>query len=274
MTAADAGEYVTVNQRHLLSLCLAAALVSTACSDTAKDAAKPPPGSLVSGIQDAIAAADLSADAYYDKTYRAAEAAYWLRIAGWIVEDALEREHIGRAPANTVLDLGCGYGTLLAYATTVYGTPGICFDVIPFVQPDIQARYGITYTKLDIERQPFPESLNADVVLMTEVIEHLNFHPQYTLEKIFAALRPGGSFFVSTPDADAGWGRVYEYYERIEDMGAPDPTAEWIDGHIWQYTESEVRRVLEAAGFVIKRLEHAPGAVGQHFNIWAVKPAR
>ena len=55
-------------------------------------------------------------------------------------------------------------------------------------------------------------------------------------------------------------------------MPRPDPDAQWIDGHIWQYTELEIRAVLEDAGFVIKRMEHAPGVVGLHFNVWAVKP--
>ncbi len=223
-------------------------------------------------IQDEIAAADFTAEAYYASTYRYAEPKYWLRIAGWITENALERQFVEQKPVTTVLDLGCGYGTLLAFATTSYAARGICFDVVPYIQPAVQTRFGIEYREIDIEKDPFPASLQVDVVLMTEVIEHLNFHPKTTLSKIFAVLKPGGSFFVSTPDADKGWGRVYDYYDSIDSMPLPDPDAQWIDGHIWQYTELEIRAVLEDAGFVIKRMEHAPGVVGLHFNVWAVKP--
>ena len=242
-----------------------------ACSEQASPS-RTNSASLVTAIQDHIAAADSSAEAYYAKTYRYAEPRYWLRIAGWIAEDAIARRYIAEKPAHTILDLGCGYGTLLAYAATHYGTAGICFDVIPYLQVEVQQRYGISYTKLDIEKEPFPEDLRVDVVLMTEVIEHLNFHPKSTLDKIFAALNPGGSFFISTPDADRGWGRVYEYYQTVDEMPAPDPEAEWIDGHIWQYTKGELLDVLETAGFEIKRIEHSPGAVGLHFNVWATKP--
>ena len=231
-----------------------------------------PASTPIESIQDSIAAADFSEDAYYAKTYRFAEPKYWLRIAGWLAEDSIERQFVKNERATSVLDLGCGYGTLLAYATEIYAAKGTCFDVIPYLQDSVKRRYAIEFTKLDIERDPFPESLKFDVILMTEVIEHLNFHPKFTLEKIFNALNPGGSFFISTPDADKGWGRVFEYYESIESMPAPIVDQEWIDGHIWQYTEDEIRDVLHAAGFTIKRLAHAPGAVGQHFNIWAVKP--
>lgn len=224
-------------------------------------------------IQDEIAAADFTEDSYYASTYRYAEPKYWLRIAGWITENALERRFVAEEPVTTVLDLGCGYGTLLAFATTSYAARGFCFDVVPYIQPAVQSRFGIEYRKVDIEKDPFPAAMQVDVVLMTEVIEHLNFHPKTTLDKVFAVLKPGGSFFVSTPDADNGWGRVYEYYDSIDSMPPPDPGAQWIDGHIWQYTEAEIRAVLEDAGFEIKRMEHAPGAVGLHFNIWAVKPA-
>lgn len=247
-------------------------LALSACDSSDPRQQSSPSAPLVESIQDTIAAADFSEDSYYEKTYRDAEPKYWLRIAGWITEHALERRFIEGETQTTILDLGCGYGTLLAFATSNYAGAGICFDVIPFVQPSVQESYGIKYTKLDIERDAFPQDLQVDVVLMTEVIEHLNFHPRTTLAKIFKVLKPGGSFLISTPDADAGWGRVYDYYESIEEMPAPILDAEWIDGHIWQYTEQELRAVLENAGFKIKRLEHAPGAVGKHFNVWAVKP--
>lgn len=71
-------------------------------------------------IQDAIAAADFTEESYYASTYRYAEPKYWLRIAGWITESALERRFVEQNPVTTVLDLGCGYGTLLAFATTSY----------------------------------------------------------------------------------------------------------------------------------------------------------
>ena len=256
--------------RLFITLFIALSCAACDCDRSAKSPAGE--ASLIESIQAAIAAADPTAESYYASTYRREEPKYWTRIAGWIVEDSIYRRFIDNTPANTVLDLGCGYGTLLAFAAVTYSAPGLCYDVIPYIQPDIQRRYGIRYDKLDIERDPFPKDLQVDVVLMTEVIEHLNFHPRYTLKKIYAALKPGGAFFLSTPDADKGWGRVFTYYKSLDEMPPPNPAAAWIDGHIWQYTEAELRQVLQEAGFIIKRMAHAPGAVGRHFNVWATKP--
>lgn len=227
---------------------------------------------LIDSIQTRIAAADPSKDAYYDSQYRAEESTYWAKIPRWIVEDAELRRLVDGDTVVEILDIGCGYGTLLAFATSAYAGRGLCLDIVPFLRADIQQTYAINYLEMDVEKSPFPFDLEADIVLMTEVIEHLNFHPRHTLAKIYSALKPGGSFFLSTPDAENGWGRVVDYYGSIDEMPAPDPDKPWIDGHIWQYNATEIRTVLEAAGFEIRRFTRTPGIVGEHFNIWAAKP--
>jgi len=227
---------------------------------------------LLDSIQTAISAADPSENAYYETSYRTEESAYWSKIPRWIVEDAELRQLIAPNELVKILDVGCGYGTLLAFASAEYQGSGVCLDIIPYLQPEIQQRYAITYVKTDVEKDAFPADLMVDVVLMTEVIEHLNFHPRFTLEKIYAALKPGGSFFLSTPDAEHGWGRMLDYYRSLDEMPPPDADKPWIDGHIWQYTEREIREVLENAGFTIERLTRSSGIVGKHFNIWVRKP--
>jgi hypothetical protein len=81
----------------------------------------------------------------------------------------------------------------------------------------------------------------------------------------------GGSFFLSTPDADAGWGRQLKYYQKLSDIPPINPEAEWIDDHIWQYTRDELVGVMAEAGFKIKKIGHTQSAGGGHFNVWAVK---
>jgi len=109
---------------------------------------------------------------------------------------------------------------------------------------------------------------------MTEVMEHLNFQPVPTLQKIYKALAPGGSFFLSTPDADLGWGRNYKYYKELSDLPPLDANAAWTDDHIWHYNTTELKMVLQNAGFKIKKIDHSynPSKEGYgHFNVWLTK---
>lgn len=223
-------------------------------------------------IQDSIARAYPTKDSYYQTRYRPEETRYWARIPGWMVEDAITRYHLFNRRVNKILDLGCGYGTLLAFATIIYGTQGICMDCIPYIQEDVQNQFNINFIKGDIERDSLPDPEKFDVIIMTEVLEHLNFQPVPTLRKIWNALADSGSFYLTTPDADAGWGRTLKYYQSIDEIPPLNPASDWIDDHIWVYNRIELIDVLNKAGFKIKRIENSRGPIGGgHINVWATK---
>lgn len=228
--------------------------------------------SLIEKIQKDIADADNSLEGYYSKAYRPAEPRYWSKIASWIVEDSINRNFTEKRPVSSILDLGCGYGTLLAFSSVIYGSEGTCMDVVPYLQPTVMKKYNLSFVESNIEKKPFPFNDNQfDVILMTEVLEHLNFHPVPTLQKIFKSLKDGGAFFLSTPDADGGWGRTEKYYSSVDEIPPVNQEAEWIDDHIWQYNRIELESVLYKAGFKTYRIELSEGPHGKHFNVWAVK---
>ena len=227
--------------------------------------------SLIAAIQQDIADTDRSPAAYYRKSYAPIEPRYWTKIAAWMVEDSINRSNIQSRPVSSILDLGCGYGTLLAFSSDVYGAAGTCLDVVPYLQPEIMNKYNLSFIECNIEKDPFPDDKQYDVIIMTEVLEHLNFQPVPTLRKACDSLSDGGAFFLSTPDADSGWGRTMEHYASLDDIPAVDPDAEWVDGHIWQYNQRELEGILHEAGFEILRLEHSEGIQGKHFNVWATK---
>ena len=197
---------------------------------------------------------------YYDRVYQHAEPFYWWKIPGWMEEDASHRR------VSRILDIGCGYGTLLSIATTIYGASGYCMDVTPYLLPTISARRNLQFSKGNVELDPIPWNGGFDIIIMTEVLEHFNFQPVPTLTKIRNALAPGGLFFLSTPDAKE-WGQTRKYYKRLEDMPMAAQGKIFIDDHIWQYSESELRRVLKEAGFSVVRWDYAPGIGFRHFNI-------
>lgn len=227
---------------------------------------------LLEQIQDEVAKLEVTPENFYQDEYRWEEARYWKKIAGWMVEDVIERRYPAQTEISGILDLGCGFGTLLSFATTIYGVEGVCVDVIPFMleKKNVMERYNFTFAQGDIEREPLPVTGPFDVIILTEVLEHLNFDPVPTLKKIYDVLDAGGSFFLSTPDSDS-WGRNYNYYEKLRDIPPLDTSAEWINDHIWHYNREELVNVMEAAGFTIKRIDYSESGGGIHFQVWATK---
>jgi len=203
----------------------------------------------------------------YSKLYRHQERFYWLRIPAWMEQHAEILRPRKSAPPH-ILDIGCAYGTLLAFAVEIYGGRGHCLDVIAYLNPSFAARRGLRFTKGNVELAPVPWKGPFDVILFTEVLEHLNFYPVPTLRKIRAALARDGRLFLSTPDASQ-WGRQRKYYRRLADLPLPRKDRPFVDDHIWVYDETELRRVLQRAGFAIEKFDYSPGAsgAGRHFNL-------
>ncbi len=212
-------------------------------------------------IQQQLAAID-GPKGYYATTYRKEETAYWKHLPGWIQADA--KSHA----ATRVLDIGCGYGTLLAFAAKQYAASGYCMDVSEYLWPKFRTQHKLAWAKGNIELDPIPFPGPFDVIIMTEVLEHFNFQPVPTLAKIRKALAPGGILLLSTPDAQQ-WGREMKYYKQLTDLPPAQPNAKIIDGHVWVYSKEELLPLLKSAGFRILKLEYAPGVGHRHFNIMA-----
>ena len=201
---------------------------------------------------------------YYTTTYSKEETSYWKHLPTWIEADAKTRA------ATRVLDIGCGYGALLAFAAKQYAASGYCMDVSEYLWPKFRDSHKLAWAKGNVELDPIPFPGTFDVIIMTEVLEHFNFQPAPTLIKIHDALAPGGLLFLSTPDAQQ-WGRETKYYQQLADLPPPHSSAKIVDGHIWVYSKEELLSILKSAGFRILKLEYAPGIGHRHFNIMAAR---
>src|SRR5665811_2270125 len=72
--------------------------------------ASPSPRKEVTLAEIQKARADLDGpQGYYTRAYSKAETGYWEKLPVWMTEDRSKRK------VRRVLDIGCGYGTLLAY---------------------------------------------------------------------------------------------------------------------------------------------------------------
>jgi 2-polyprenyl-3-methyl-5-hydroxy-6-metoxy-1,4-benzoquinol methylase len=195
--------------------------------------------------------------------YRGEELLYWLELPSWIAEWA-----VASTPAR-ILDIGGGYGTLSVFAATVTRARVTYMDTDVSRFPAIVAdAHGIEVVAGNVEVDDLPHS-NVDAIVLTEVIEHFNFHPVPTLRKMVASLVPGGRLFLSTPDA-ASWGRVEDSYASYEDMPLPDPSTSIVDRHVYQFSRDELTEALHASDFGVTRYGRSPGRWGFHHNVEAV----
>jgi hypothetical protein len=129
---------------------------------------------------------------------------------------------------------------------------------------------AIIYCIWPMQMQPdeIPYDVMFGRIIFTEVFEHLKHDPVPTLVKLRDHMQDDGSMFLSTPDASS-WGRVNKFYNHIGEMKPPDPNYRAdIDEHVYQYSEGELRYVLDKAGLkpVEWQLVSTP-SWGRHFNL-------
>ena len=118
------------------------------------------------------------------------------------------RRHIlsilARTRATSVLDVGCGDGTLLALARSARP------DIAVWAGADISAAQvernrarwtGVDFYAVDIQKTALDRTF--DLVLCSEVIEHLDDQPA-ALRNLSAMIRPGGRLVLTCPA-----GRMY-----------------------------------------------------------------
>jgi 2-polyprenyl-3-methyl-5-hydroxy-6-metoxy-1,4-benzoquinol methylase len=201
----------------------------------------------------------------YAERYRREEFGYWTHIPRWL------RDDFGKAADGRklrCLDVGCAYGTLLLYAIKSLGCEPYAVDFIRYLDQSLIDDYGIQYRINNIEREAFPWPVRFDVILFTEVLEHLNFHALPTLKKLRDLLAPGGRLYLTTPDASQ-WGRQTKYYADYSQLPMPSADDERppIDDHVWQFSEGELRELVATSGFRIMRFDYAAGPGKRHFNL-------
>jgi len=201
---------------------------------------------------------------YYTIRYHKEELMYCGQVPYWLTKHLDTYQNTGRMPR--VLDIGAGYGTLASLAS-VYGAVVVTLDPVPAIPAEIIAEFGLVPITGDVEKDPLPLD-RYDAIIMTEVLEHFNYHPVQTMQKVKDSLRAGGKIFLSTPDA-ASWGRVqiYPNLDAIPVYSEGIYNDTWRDEHIWQYSRAELESVMITSGLKITQLAHSNSPGGNHFNV-------
>jgi SAM-dependent methyltransferase len=199
---------------------------------------------------------------HYLAAYGIEEFRYWSQVPGWIYEDTRDRR------PKRCLDVGCAYGTLLLYTKMLTGCDAYGTDFIEgYMSPRLLQKYDIRYCISNVELSSIPWQESFDLIIFTEVLEHLNFQAAPTLRKVAERLTAGGRIYLTTPDA-AEWGRVTKYYASYVELPQPvDDGRQPIDDHVWQFDVGELLDVVHAAHLRVVRFAYSPGPGLRHFNL-------
>jgi 2-polyprenyl-3-methyl-5-hydroxy-6-metoxy-1,4-benzoquinol methylase len=113
---------------------------------------------------------------------------------------------------------------------------------------------------------PYPDN-HFDAVLLSEVIEHLNFNPLPVLQEINRILKPEGILYITTPNQVSLVNRFAIIVGRsirnplTDSLTQVDQAKQTICGSHWrEYTLKELIEVLETTGFSIKKYSFSNNA--------------
>ncbi len=208
---------------------------------------------------------DLDPHPHYLKEYKDSEVAYWLHIPKWIYKYGSQKK------IQRVLDIGCAYGTLAIFCKRLFDCEVYCTDFVDtYLSKTLIEKFNINFKVNNIELDDFPWDIKFDIIIFTEVLEHLNCHPIPTLSKIRDLLADEGILYLSTPDASQ-WGKVTKYYSTVDEIPLPQKGIQIVDDHVYQYNKNELIEIISNSSLKIGRFSYSPGILNGHFNLALVR---
>ena len=173
-------------------------------------------------------------------------------------------------PSKRTLDIGCAYG-ILALMLKKRGDYVLATDMTAkYTSRKMLLDNKIDFNILDIEKG----TLNAkfDLIIMTEIIEHLNSNPLPAIKRVYEMLNEGGHFFCSTvmkerhgetTSMNVGKKGLWNDLQNWKDI--PTYKGKWKDEHTYHYMQFDLVTLLSEAGFEIEDI----GNVG-NFSHWVI----
>ena len=154
-------------------------------------------------------------------------------------------------PIDLVLDAGCGDGNFAAdIAEAGYQ---VCGVDLASTGIDIARSRGVgnfqQASLYDDLRGVFSVD-SFDAVISVEVIEHL-YDPRAFVARVHEALRPGGTFIVTTPY----WGYAKNIAMAVTNRMDGALTPLWDGGHIKHFSRKTLTELLVEQGFTVRAFD-------------------
>ena len=153
-----------------------------------------------------------------------------------------------------IIDVGCGDGSALAVAAGL--NPEHRFAGVDWSSGALrQARaLGLTVLRGDVAPGLPVADGAADVVIMSELIEHL-VDPDGAVAEVRRVLRPGGSLLLSTPNLAAWYNRgllavgIQPVFSEVSLRGVYGRPGSVVAGHLRLFTRRALAEFLAVSGF-------------------------
>lgn len=153
----------------------------------------------------------------------------------YVVKSYLKMLLSVRQNVNRILDIGCGFGYFLK-ACIENGIPevyGVDISNLAIKKSQAMEKAKVIILDFSKEKSPF-ESNFFDTVTAFDVIEHIE-NEDFFVKEVYRILKPGGIFFLITPNGDS-WPR--DIYMKLI-YGRDDPTHINVQG--WRHWETLLR---------------------------------
>lgn len=125
-------------------------------------------------------------------------------------------------------------------------------DMLRFFS-DSSGEFSIPYDRFDIEETfPYRDGM-FDLVILTEVLEHITRDPMHTIGEINRVLRKDGWIVLSTPNCASLRSLLGTFQGRHPYAWAAHSAAGDRDRHNREYTPKEARCLMECGGFAIEK---------------------
>jgi len=161
----------------------------------------------------------------------------------------------GVGGSAVIIDLGCGDGSALAVAAA--HNPAHRFAGIDWSGDALRRAQalGLTVLRAGVAAPGLPVADGAaDVVIMSELIEHL-VDPDGAVAEVRRVLRPGGSLLLSTPNLAAWYNRgllacgIQPVFSEVSLRGVFGRPGSVVAGHLRLFTRRALTEFLTASGF-------------------------
>jgi len=159
--------------------------------------------------------------------------------------------------SKATIDIGCAYGTL-ALALSLRSDKVIATDMTTeYISKKMLKDNGIDFVKWNVEKEK--KHFKADLITMTETIEHLNSNPLKAILNIKRCLNDNGRLFISTvareihgDTTSMNTGKKGLWNDLISWRDIPEYTGKRVDEHTYHYTQIDLVSLLDEAGFEIE----------------------
>lgn len=223
------------------------------------------------------------------------KAYYEAQAAGkWQAGDAIDgrvrkaarlfTRHLGRA--ESLLDIGCGVGTIGLYLGEALGAKEVYGVEIATAWVEEARKNGLKAFQVDLNQEGLPfEDNSFDAIFCGEIIEHL-VDPDHLLDEVRRTLTDAGLCVLTTPNLAwwinrfallLGWQPFQTSTSRRHEVGRPKflVSAEGCRQHLQVFTYGALKELLSLNGLSIVAVT-GTGVKDTRWNIgdWSIRPYR